>query len=153
MDLHIQDPESLKSANISPVSETHVDIVDDEVAVDDSQEDIDITEESAAVVEEEENGHSELLDDGVCGANDNQDTVPMQQEADGEADFERLVEGEESAPRNEEDAEDQDTEQSEKATNNKLPLSKIKNIMKLDPDVTICSADAAFLITRATVRI
>ena len=52
-----------------------------------------------------------------------------------------------------EDAADnyEDAEQAGKSSNNHLPLSKIKHIMKLDPDVTLCSSDAAFLITRATV--
>lgn len=32
-----------------------------------------------------------------------------------------------------------------------LPLSKIRLIMKTDPDVSICSTDSAFLITKCTV--
>lgn len=33
----------------------------------------------------------------------------------------------------------------------RLPLSRVKNIMKTDPDVTLSSQDAVFLITKATV--
>ena len=33
----------------------------------------------------------------------------------------------------------------------RLPLARIKNIMKTDPDVTITSQDAAILIAKATV--
>lgn len=35
----------------------------------------------------------------------------------------------------------------------KLPMARIKNIMKMDPDVSIVSADAVFLVTKATVSI
>lgn len=38
----------------------------------------------------------------------------------------------------------------EKST--KFPLSRIKSIMKMDPDVSITSSDAVFLVARATVR-
>ena len=34
----------------------------------------------------------------------------------------------------------------------KLPLSRIKHMVKLDPDVTLVSQDAILLIARATVR-
>ncbi|ENN75420.1 hypothetical protein YQE_07971, partial [Dendroctonus ponderosae] len=33
----------------------------------------------------------------------------------------------------------------------KLPISKIKHIMKMDPDVTIIQQDAVFLVCKATV--
>jgi len=32
-----------------------------------------------------------------------------------------------------------------------IPISKIKSIIKTDPDVIMCSTDATFLITKATV--
>ncbi|XP_061709951.1 DNA polymerase epsilon subunit 4 isoform X1 [Cydia pomonella] len=32
----------------------------------------------------------------------------------------------------------------------RLPIARIKNIMKQDPDVSVISADAAFLVTKAT---
>ncbi|XP_028043693.1 DNA polymerase epsilon subunit 4 [Bombyx mandarina] len=32
----------------------------------------------------------------------------------------------------------------------KLPIARIKNIMKMDPDVNIVSSDAVFLVTKAT---
>ncbi|XP_072940565.1 DNA polymerase epsilon subunit 4-like [Epargyreus clarus] len=32
----------------------------------------------------------------------------------------------------------------------RLPLARIKNIMKMDPDVNILNAEAAFLVTKAT---
>lgn len=35
----------------------------------------------------------------------------------------------------------------------RLPLSRIKTIMKLDPDCALVSQDSAFLITKATVSI
>ena len=33
----------------------------------------------------------------------------------------------------------------------RLPIARIKNIMKMDPDVSIVSGDAVFLVTKATV--
>lgn len=33
----------------------------------------------------------------------------------------------------------------------RLPLSRIKTIMKLDPDCVLVSQDSAFLVTKATV--
>ncbi|XP_061709952.1 DNA polymerase epsilon subunit 4 isoform X2 [Cydia pomonella] len=33
----------------------------------------------------------------------------------------------------------------------RLPIARIKNIMKQDPDVSVISADAAFLVTKATI--
>lgn len=49
-------------------------------------------------------------------------------------------------------ATDADVDEDKRAERSmKLPLSKIKTIMKTDPDVTLCSSDAAFLITRSTV--
>lgn len=33
----------------------------------------------------------------------------------------------------------------------RLPLSRIKTIMKLDPDCVLISQDSAFLVTKATV--
>ena len=41
-------------------------------------------------------------------------------------------------------------EKSEKS--NKLPLTRIKHIMKLDSDVTLASQDAVFIIAKATVN-
>lgn len=35
----------------------------------------------------------------------------------------------------------------------KLPIARIKHIMKMDPDVNIVSSDAVFLVTKATVSI
>lgn len=35
----------------------------------------------------------------------------------------------------------------------RLPLSRVKKIMKMDPDVSIASQEAVFLITKATVKI
>lgn len=35
----------------------------------------------------------------------------------------------------------------------KLPLSRIKQIMKMDPDVVIVQQDAIFLVTKATVSV
>lgn len=40
-------------------------------------------------------------------------------------------------------------EKSEKLV--KLPLSRIKSIIKMDPDVNLASQEAVFLITKATV--
>ena len=34
----------------------------------------------------------------------------------------------------------------------KLPLTRIKSIMKMDPDVTLASQDAVIMIAKATVR-
>lgn len=33
----------------------------------------------------------------------------------------------------------------------RLPIARIKNIMKMDPDVSVVSGDAVFLVTKATV--
>lgn len=41
-------------------------------------------------------------------------------------------------------------EKSEKLV--KLPLSRIKSIIKMDPDVNLASQEAVFLITKSTVR-
>lgn len=35
----------------------------------------------------------------------------------------------------------------------RLPISRIKKLMKTDPDVCLASREAVFLITKATVRI
>lgn len=35
----------------------------------------------------------------------------------------------------------------------KLPLSRIKTLMKADPDVTLASQDSVFIIAKATVRV
>lgn len=35
----------------------------------------------------------------------------------------------------------------------KLPIGRIKNIMKMDPDVSVVNAEAVFLVTKATVII
>ncbi|XP_030852301.1 DNA polymerase epsilon subunit 4 [Strongylocentrotus purpuratus] len=36
------------------------------------------------------------------------------------------------------------------ARNNKFPLTRIKNIMKTDPDVTLASQESVFLLAKAT---
>lgn len=33
----------------------------------------------------------------------------------------------------------------------RLPMARVKNIMKMDPDVSVVSGDAVFLVTKATV--
>ena len=74
-----------------------------------------------------------------------EDDIRTAAEEEGQHDKENSVIHEDAADNYE------DAEQAGKSSNNHLPLSKIKHIMKLDPDVTLCSSDAAFLITRATV--
>ena len=74
-----------------------------------------------------------------------EDDIPTAAEEEGQHDKEISAIHEDAADNYE------DAEQAGKSSNNHLPLSKIKHIMKLDPDVTLCSSDAAFLITRATV--
>lgn len=44
-------------------------------------------------------------------------------------------------------------QKSEIIRSTRLPMARIKNIMKMDPDVSIVSADALFLVTKATVSI
>lgn len=44
-----------------------------------------------------------------------------------------------------------DTSASEKQRFVRLPLARVKNIMKTDPDCGIVSQDSVFLITKATV--
>jgi len=47
---------------------------------------------------------------------------------------------------------DSDLTQSEKTERVvKLPLTRIKHIMKMDPDVTLASQDAVVMIAKATV--
>ncbi|KAK7008170.1 DNA polymerase epsilon subunit 4 [Halocaridina rubra] len=41
-------------------------------------------------------------------------------------------------------------EEEEKGNGCKLPLARIKKIMKADPEVTLASQDAVFLVTKAT---
>lgn len=41
------------------------------------------------------------------------------------------------------------TDRNEKLT--RLPLTRVKNIIKLDPDVNLASQEAVFLIAKATV--
>lgn len=43
------------------------------------------------------------------------------------------------------------TEKTEKLS--KLPLNRIKNLIKLDPDVGLASQEAVFVLSKATVRI
>ena len=51
------------------------------------------------------------------------------------------------------DAEEKETvtEKTEKII--RLPMTRIKSLIKMDPEVAIASADAAVLIAKATVRI
>ena len=35
----------------------------------------------------------------------------------------------------------------------RLPLTRIKHIVKMDPDVNLCSQEALFLITKTTVHL
>lgn len=42
---------------------------------------------------------------------------------------------------------------SEAIRSTRLPMARIKNIMKMDPDVSVVSGDAVFLVTKATVSI
>ncbi|KAJ8732986.1 hypothetical protein PYW07_015585 [Mythimna separata] len=39
---------------------------------------------------------------------------------------------------------------SEVVRSTRLPIARIKNIMKMDPDVSVVSGDAVFLVTKAT---
>ncbi|CAB3242972.1 unnamed protein product [Arctia plantaginis] len=39
---------------------------------------------------------------------------------------------------------------SEAIRSTRLPIARIKNIMKMDPDVSVVSGDAVFLVTKAT---
>jgi DNA polymerase epsilon subunit 4 len=47
--------------------------------------------------------------------------------------------------------ENEHEEKSEKIL--KLPLSRVKHIMKMDPDVHLASQEAVFLITKSTVSV
>lgn len=42
---------------------------------------------------------------------------------------------------------------SEVIRSTRLPMARIKNIMKMDPDVSVVSGDAVFLVTKATVSL
>lgn len=42
---------------------------------------------------------------------------------------------------------------SETIRSTRLAMARIKNIMKMDPDVSVVSGDAVFLVTKATVSI
>ncbi|CAK1604513.1 unnamed protein product [Parnassius mnemosyne] len=70
-----------------------------------------------------------------------------------------VIDSENSIVQNSEDLNSEEHFESEKKTpqhkpeivrNTKLPMARIKNIMKMDPDVSIVSADAVFLVTKAT---
>lgn len=43
------------------------------------------------------------------------------------------------------------TPKSETVKSTRLPIARIRNIMKMDPDVNIVHQDAVFLVTKATV--
>ncbi|CAH0388622.1 unnamed protein product [Bemisia tabaci] len=58
------------------------------------------------------------------------------------------TEGNDVGPNSEADAPMKAADKVEKIT--QLPLSKMKQIMKLDPEVSLVSQEAAFLITKAT---
>jgi DNA polymerase epsilon subunit 4 len=49
------------------------------------------------------------------------------------------------------DESEQEEEKSEKIL--RLPFSRVKHIMKIDPDVHLASQEAVFLITKSTVSI
>lgn len=55
--------------------------------------------------------------------------------------------------KNEHDTEDNQTKESPNQKHRfiRLPLSRIKTIMKVDPDCALVSQDSAFLVTKATV--
>lgn len=44
-------------------------------------------------------------------------------------------------------------EKAEVIRSTKLPMARIKNMMKMDPDVSVISGDAVFLVTKATVSL
>lgn len=81
-------------------------------------------------------------------SSDKSDSAPLPNVNTSEMEDER-VNDENTEPETEDASEE--IEKSDNLRSLRLPLSKIKSIMKLDPDVSICSADAAFLICRATV--
>lgn len=45
------------------------------------------------------------------------------------------------------------TPQRNEITRTKLPIARIRNIMRMDPDVSMVQSDAVFLVTKATVSI
>jgi len=49
------------------------------------------------------------------------------------------------------DESEQEEEKSEKVL--RLPFSRVKHIMKIDPDVHLASQEAVFLITKSTVSV
>jgi len=49
------------------------------------------------------------------------------------------------------DESEQEEEKSEKIL--RLPFSRVKHIMKIDPDVHLASQEAVFLITKSTVSV
>jgi hypothetical protein len=49
------------------------------------------------------------------------------------------------------DESEQEEEKSEKVL--RLPFSRVKHIMKIDPDVNLASQEAVFLITKSTVSV
>lgn len=54
-------------------------------------------------------------------------------------------------PHSEDQTGEKKQHKSEVVRTTKLPMARIKNIMKMDPDVSVISGDAVFLVTKATV--
>ncbi|XP_030039903.2 DNA polymerase epsilon subunit 4-like [Manduca sexta] len=50
----------------------------------------------------------------------------------------------------EEQVAEKNAQRSEVIRSTRLPMARIKNIMKMDPDVSVVSSDAVFLVTKAT---
>lgn len=130
------------------------------MSMSDSETNLDSTSKDAAEhtnTSEETAGRAESADDNT----EDVDTVDLeevpQENAESADNNTEAVDLEEDPQENAGD----DQANAEKATadcrsisnekSSSLPLSKIKLIMKTDPDVSICSAEAAFLITRCTV--
>ena len=106
-----------------------------------ANKDVEMAEEVAEEgnTEVEDSKKSENLDDEMETAAKDNEEEPEKSKGNSE----KL---EESSEKTEENSEE--IEKTEKLT--KFPLGRIKNIMKMDPDMNMASQEAVFLITKAT---
>ncbi|KAL0272908.1 UNVERIFIED_CONTAM: hypothetical protein PYX00_005723 [Menopon gallinae] len=90
---------------------------------------------------------AEYLDEWSINLNDS-NTEPQNEELDVENEILDNSEAVDVNVEGDSEFQNQNEEQPEKIL--KLPMGRIKKIMKMDPDVSLASQEAVFLITKAT---